>query len=144
MSETAATPHSTEADLIAVRREKLGKLRELGVDPFGAAFETTHTPAGLRDAFAEGLAVKVAGRINGWRDMGKSCFFHVGDVHGQVQGYISIKDLPEDQLAVFKCLERGDWLGIEGETFLTRTGEPTVKVSKFTVLSKSLRPMPDK
>jgi lysyl-tRNA synthetase class 2 len=144
MSESAATPHSTEADLIAVRREKLGKLRELGVDPFGAAFETTHTPAGLRDAFAEGLAVKVAGRINGWRDMGKSCFFHVGDVHGQVQGYISIKDLPEDQLAVFKCLERGDWLGIEGETFLTRTGEPTVKVSKFTVLSKSLRPMPDK
>jgi lysyl-tRNA synthetase, class II len=144
MSEAAQQPQSTEAELIAVRREKLGKLRELGVDPFGAAFETTHTPSGLRADFAEGLQVKVAGRIHGWRDMGKSCFFHVGDIHGQIQGYISIKDLPEDQLAIFKCLERGDWLGIEGETFLTRTGEPTIKVSKFTVLSKALRPMPDK
>ncbi len=144
MSEAAQQPQSTEAELIAVRREKLGKLRELGVDPFGAAFETTHTPAGLRSDFAEGLQVKVAGRIHGWRDMGKSCFFHVGDIHGQIQGYISIKDLPENELAIFKCLERGDWLGIEGETFLTRTGEPTIKVSKFTVLSKALRPMPDK
>ena len=143
MSE-AIQPHSTEAELIAVRREKLGKLRELGVDPFGAAFDTTHSPAELRADFAEGVQVKVAGRITGLRNMGKSCFFHVGDVHGGIQGYISIKDLSPEDLAVFECLDRGDWLGIEGETFTTRTGEPSIKVSKFTVLSKSLRPMPDK
>ena len=143
MSEVTQ-PHSTEAELIAVRREKLGKLRELGVDPFGAAFETTHTPAELRTNFAEGLQVKVAGRITGLRNMGKSCFFHVGDVHGAIQGFLSIKELSPEDLAIFECLDRGDWLGIEGETFTTRTGEPSVKVAKFTVLSKSLRPMPDK
>src|SRR5690606_646733 len=78
MSESTER-QSTEAELIAVRREKLGKLRELGVNPFGSAFETTHTPAGLREAFSEGLYVKVAGRIKGWRNMGRSCFFHIGD-----------------------------------------------------------------
>ncbi|MBB5350113.1 lysyl-tRNA synthetase class 2 [Haloferula luteola] len=145
MSEdTASTHQSTEAELIAVRREKLAKLRDLGVDPFGTAFETTHTPVGLRENFAEGLQVKVAGRINGLRNMGRSCFFHLGDIHGQIQGFIAIKELSEDQKAVFDCLDRGDWIGIEGETFVTRTGEPTIKVSGFTVLSKSLRPMPDK
>ncbi|MCU0794655.1 MAG: lysine--tRNA ligase [Akkermansiaceae bacterium] len=144
MPEDAPQSHSTEADLIAVRREKLGKLRELGVDPFGSAFETTHSPAELRDAFAEGLQVKVAGRITGLRNMGRSCFFHLGDVLGQIQGFIAIKELSADQLAIFECLDRGDWIGIEGETFVTRTGEPTIKVSSFTVLSKSLRPMPDK
>jgi len=144
MSEAAQQPQSTEAELIAVRREKLGKLRELGVDPFGAAFETTHTPAELFENFTEGLQVKVAGRISALRNMGKSCFLKVSDIHGGIQGYISLKDLPEEQLAIFNCLDRGDWLGMEGETFLTRTGEPTIKVSKFTVLSKALRPMPDK
>ncbi|WP_193214282.1 lysine--tRNA ligase [Luteolibacter marinus] len=143
MSETTQ-PQSTEAELIAVRREKLGKLRDLGVDPFGTAFETTHTPAELRENFAEGLQVKVAGRITGLRDMGRSCFFHVADVLGAIQGFIALKTLTDELRAVYDCLDRGDWLGIEGETFMTRTGEPTVKVEKFTILSKSLRPMPDK
>ncbi len=145
MSEdTAPQSQSTEAELIAVRREKLAKLRELGVDPFGSAFETTHTPAELRADFSEGVQVKVAGRISGLRNMGRSCFFHLGDVLGQIQGFLAIKELSEEQKAVFDCLDRGDWIGIEGETFITRTGEPTIKVSGFTVLSKSLRPMPDK
>lgn len=147
MSEAEATPQepqSTEAELIAVRRGKLAKLRDLGVDPFGQAFETTHTPAELRASFEEGQQVKVAGRITGLRNMGKSCFFHIADVLGNIQGFIAVKKLPEDQLAIFECLDRGDWLGIEGETFMTRTGEPTVKVEKFTILSKALRPMPDK
>ncbi len=137
-------PQSTEAELIAVRREKLAKLRDLGVDPFGSAFETTHTPADLRANFEEEKAVKVAGRITGLRNMGRSCFFHLGDVNGQIQGFIAVKKLSDEQKAVFECLDRGDWIGIEGETFITRTGEPTIKVENFTVLSKSLRPMPDK
>jgi lysyl-tRNA synthetase class 2 len=143
MSEVTQA-HSTEAELIAVRREKLGKLRELGVDPYGAAFETTHTPGDLRADFAEGRQVRVAGRLTGLRNMGKSCFFHLGDVLGAIQGYLAVKELSDRDREIFECLDRGDWLGIEGETFLTRTGEPSVKVSKFTVLSKSLRPMPDK
>jgi lysyl-tRNA synthetase, class II len=140
------TPHaqSTEAELIAVRREKMARLRDLGVDPFGSRFEVTDTPGALRTAFEEGRRVRVAGRITALRDMGKSVFFSVGDVHGSIQGYLGMKDRDEAQVAIWKCLDRGDWIGIEGETFLTRTGEPTVKVESFTVLSKSLRPMPDK
>ncbi|MCX6846216.1 MAG: lysine--tRNA ligase, partial [Verrucomicrobia bacterium] len=77
-------------------------------------------------------------------DMGKSVFFQLGDVLGSIQGYLGTKNLGENEAAAWKCLDRGDWIGIEGETFLTKTGEPTVKVESFTVLSKSLRPMPDK
>jgi lysyl-tRNA synthetase class 2 len=145
MSEDAPQlPQSTEAELIAVRREKLARLRELGIDPFGARFEVSITPAALRADFADGIQVKVAGRITALRDMGKSVFFQLGDVHGSIQGYISVKGLDETQAAAWKCLDRGDWIGIEGETFTTRTGEPTVKAESFTVLSKALRPMPDK
>jgi lysyl-tRNA synthetase class 2 len=146
MSEPTPTQQtqSTEAELIAIRREKLAKLRDLGIDPYGARYATSHTPASLREAFEDGLRVKVAGRITGLRDMGRSVFFHLGDVHGSIQGYLNTKGLDESQLAAWRCLDRGDWIGIEGETFLTKTGEPTVKVESFTVLSKSLRPMPDK
>ena len=141
---TPPPPQSSEAELIAIRREKLAKLRELGIDPYGARFEVTTTPGQLRADFAEGRQVTLAGRIIGLRDMGKSVFFQLGDVLGSIQGYLGIKNLSETQAAAWKCLDRGDWIGIEGETFLTRTGEPTVKVADFTVLSKALRPMPDK
>ena len=141
---TPAAPHSTEAELIKVRREKLARLRELGIDPFGAAFPTDTTPGDLRAAFADGRPVRLAGRITALRDMGKSCFFQLADVLGSIQGYLPLKELPPAQLAAWQCLDRGDWIGVEGETFTTRTGEPTVKVTSFTVLSKALRPMPDK
>ena len=138
------TSGSGEAELIAVRRAKLAKLRELGVDPFGSRFETTTTPSALFASFSNEIPVTTAGRITELRDMGKSCFFRIGDAHGAIQGYISIKHLDETQAAIWKCLDRGDWIGISGETFTTKTGEPTIKVDTFTVLSKSLRPMPDK
>ncbi|MCX6864648.1 MAG: OB-fold nucleic acid binding domain-containing protein, partial [Verrucomicrobia bacterium] len=143
----AANPQqaqSTEAELIAIRREKLAKLRDLGIDPYGARFAVTTTPGELHADFAEGRTVRIAGRIIALRDMGKSVFFQLGDVLGSIQGYIGTKNLSEAQAAAWKCLDRGDWIGIEGETFVTRTGEPTVKVASFTVLSKALRPMPDK
>ncbi len=144
MSDAASQPQSTEAELIAVRREKLARLRDLGVDPFGARFETTTSPAELKADFSEEKQVTTAGRIIALRDMGKSCFFSIGDANGSIQGYISVKNLDETQAAIWKCLDRGDWIGVSGETFTTRTGEPTIKVDSFTVLSKSLRPMPDK
>ena len=147
MSDASTPPPaavSTEAELIAVRREKLARLRELGVDPYGARYVTDSTPAELREDFQEGRRVRLAGRITALRDMGKSVFFQLSDVLGSIQGYLAVKSLDETRAAIWKCLDRGDWIGMEGETFLTRTGEPTVKVEDFTVLSKSLRPMPDK
>ena len=141
---TPPAPQSTEAELIAVRREKLTKLRELGVDPYGSQYDVTTTPGELKANFEEEKQVKIAGRLQAIRDMGRSVFFQIGDVHGSIQGFIAVKKLPDHLKEVWSCLDRGDWIGIEGETFTTRTGEPTVKVESFTMLSKSLRPMPDK
>ncbi|MCX6846451.1 MAG: OB-fold nucleic acid binding domain-containing protein, partial [Verrucomicrobia bacterium] len=111
-----ATPqtHSTEAELIAIRREKLAKLRELGIDPYGARYSVDTTPSELRANFSEGRRVKIAGRITALRDMGKSVFFQLGDVLGSIQGYLGTKNLGENEAAAWKCLDRGDWIGIEG------------------------------
>lgn len=145
MSEPAQdAPQSTEEELIAVRREKMEKLRALGVDPFGGRFETDHELDTLRGDFTEGLKVRVAGRITAHRDMGKSHFFDIADFRGRIQCYLNAKAVGEEPFEIFKQLDLGDWIGIEGETFNTKVGEPTVKVEAFTVLSKSLRPMPDK
>ncbi len=135
---------SDEAGLIAVRRGKLARLRELGVDPFGGRFDTTAAPGDLKAGFAEGLAVKVAGRILALRDMGKSAFFVIGDIQGRIQGFIGKNEVDERTWEIWKLLDRGDWVGIEGETFLTKRGEPTVRARAITVLCKALRPMPDK
>lgn len=129
---------------MAVRREKLARLRELGVDPFGAKFATTTTPAELKADFNEGVKVTVAGRVLALRDMGKSNFFALGDIHGKIQGFIGKNDVDEATWEIWKQIDRGDWVGISGETFLTKRGEPTIKVEAVTVLSKALRPMPDK
>ena len=91
MSETSTQPQSTEAELIAVRREKLAKLRALGVDPFGARFETTISPADLKADYADEKKVTTAGRIIALRDMGKSVFFSIGDAHGAIKCYLSVK-----------------------------------------------------
>jgi len=130
--------------LLKYRREKLDRLRELGVDPFGAKFETSHQPGALRENFEEEKQVKVAGRITALRDMGKSNFIDISDLNGRIQIFLNAKELGEEQWSIYKNIDIGDWLGIEGETFTTRTGEPSVKAQKITVISKSLRPLPDK
>ena len=135
---------STEDELIAVRREKLARLRELGVNPFGERFETDREICGLSANFEEGLKVRIAGRITAHRDMGKSHFFDISDFRGRIQCYLNAKAVGDEQFEVFSQLDLGDWIGIEGETFNTKVGEPTVKTETFRVLSKSLRPMPDK
>lgn len=148
MSDDAPQPEEQEEQdlhaLLQFRRQKLEKLRELGVDPFGGKFETTHAPGELRENFAEELSVKVAGRITALRDMGNTNFIDVSDLHGRIQIFVNKKQLGPEAWEVFKQLDIGDWLGVEGETFTTRTGEPSVKALQITVLSKSLRPMPDK
>lgn len=145
MSDHASNqPHSTVDELIAVRREKLARLRDLGLDPFGKAFPTTTTPGELKRDFANELPVTIAGRLLAIRDMGKSVFATLGDAHGRIQIYLNQKELSETAWQAYQCLDLGDWIGVTGETFTTGKGEPSVKVAELTVLSKSLRPMPDK
>ena len=127
-----------------MRREKVSKIRALGVNPYGGRFDITTTPAEIKADFQEGKQVKFLGRITALRDMGRTQFFTVGDVCGSVQCMLTKKSCSEESWALWKLLERGDWVGIEGETFVTRTGEPSVRVDAFKLLSKALRPMPDK
>lgn len=135
---------STEEELIAVRREKLNRLKELGVNPYGEKFLIDSEIDELCSSFTEGSKVIVAGRITAHRDMGKSHFFDISDFKGRIQCYLNAKAVGEQDFEIFKQLDLGDWIGIEGETFKTKVGEATVKVESFKVLSKSLRPLPDK
>ncbi len=139
-----AAPGSSEEELIAVRREKVDKIRALGVNPYGCRFDVTTDPGTLKAQFEEGKQVKLLGRISALRDMGRTQFFAISDVMGSIQCMLTKKSCTEEIWALWKLLERGDWVGVEGETFITRTGEPSVRVDSFTVLSKALRPMPDK
>ena len=135
---------STEEELIAVRREKLNRLKELGVNPYGEKFLIDSEIDELSSSFTEGSKVIIAGRITAHRDMGKSHFFDISDFKGRIQCYLNAKAVGEQDFEIFKQLDLGDWIGIEGETFKTKVGEATVKVESFKVLSKSLRPLPDK
>ncbi len=131
-------------ELLKVRREKLEKLREQGIDPFGKGYETTCAPGELRENFEEDKSVRVAGRITALRDMGKSNFLDISDINGRIQVFVNQKAIGEENWGAYKQLDIGDWIGVEGETFTTKVGEPSVKAFNLTVLSKSLRPMPDK
>ena len=131
-------------ELLAVRRHKLEALRAAGIDPFGQAYETTGTPGEIRATFAEGQKLRTAGRITAHRNMGKSHFIDISDSTGRMQVYLNAKEVGAEAMAVFDHLDIGDFIGVEGETFVTKTGEPSIKAVNFTVLSKSLRPLPDK
>ena len=124
------------SQLVRIRREKLARLRELGVDPFGGKYEITHQPGLLRARFEEGLRVTVAGRITALRDMGNSQFLNLADLDGHIQVFLNKKVLGPEQWAIYKCLDIGDWVGVEGETFFTKTGEPSVKAAAITALQE--------
>jgi len=134
----------TESELLALRREKLAALKKLGVAPFGAAFETSGDIAHAREKFAEGASFRIAGRISAHRDMGKSHFVDLKDASGRMQIYLQAKELGAQAMEVFKLLDLGDFIGVEGTCFTTKTGEPTLKVHKLELLAKSLRPLPEK
>jgi len=133
-----------ENELIAQRREKLKALRARGVEPFGRAFETSGAIAEVREKFKEGETLRAAGRITAHRDMGKSHFVVLRDATGRIQAYFHEKEIGAEAMEIFKLLDLGDFIGVEGTCFLTKTGEPTLKARKFEVLSKSLRPPPEK
>ena len=135
-----------ENELIALRRKKLDALRAKGIEPFGGtrSFEPSGSIAEIRQQFKEGETFRAAGRITAHRDMGKSHFVDLRDATGRIQVYIHPKETGPDLLDVFQLLDLGDFVGVEGECFLTKTGEPTLKVKKFQVLAKALRPLPEK
>ena len=133
-----------ENELIALRRRKLEALREKGVEPFGSAFETSGSIAEVRQKFKEGDVLSAAGRITAHRDMGKSHFIDLRDATGRIQIYLHQKEIGPEVMELFKLLDLGDFIGVKGECFLTKTGEPTLKATKLEVLAKSLRPLPEK
>ncbi|MEO8440806.1 MAG: lysine--tRNA ligase [Spartobacteria bacterium] len=133
-----------ENELIALRRQKLEALRARGVAPFGQSFATSGSIGEVRDQFAEGANLRVAGRITAHRDMGKSHFLDLRDATGRIQIYVQAKELGPEAMETFGLLDLGDFVGVEGSCFLTKTGEPTLKVHKFEVLAKALRPLPEK
>jgi lysyl-tRNA synthetase class 2 len=133
-----------ENSLIAQRREKLEALEARGANPFGHAFETSGTVAEVRDKFVDGAKLRAAGRITAHRDMGKSHFVDLRDSTGRIQVYIHAKEVGPELIEMFKLVDLGDFIGVEGTCFLTKTGEPTLKVHALEMLGKSLRPLPEK
>ena len=127
------------------RWAKLLRLRELGVEPYAYEWESSHDLTSALAAWSgedEGPTVRVAGRIEALRDMGKSAFLHLGDRTGRLQAYFRRQDMPELDVELLDLVDLGDWIGIEGPLFQTRTGEVTVRAERLTMLSKSLRPLP--
>ena len=135
-------------DQMLIRRGKLEKIAELGFEPYGGRFDWTHhTNDILADAEALEKSeehVKLAGRIMIIRGHGKTAFCKLRDEKGDIQLYFRKDALDEKEWSLFKLVDMGDILGVEGTVFTTHTGEVTVRVLSFTMLSKSLRPLPEK
>ena len=136
-----------------VRREKLNKIRDLGIDPFGHKYDVTDYSLDIKEKYAglnhekfeeKNIMVRVAGRIMFIRKMGKASFFSLKDKLGNIQVYISINDIGEEVYSLFKSADIGDIVGVYGKLMLTGTGELTIKCLEYTHLVKALRPLPEK
>ena len=133
--------------LLQIRRDKLAKLKTEGKDPFEITkFNRTHTSKQIVENYdeLEGKDVTIAGRIMAKRIMGKASFCHIQDGEGKIQSYVSINELGEESYKQFKEDDIGDIIGITGFVFKTRTGEVSIHAKEVTLLSKSLRPLPEK
>ncbi len=133
-----------EEILIEQRLAKRQALLEKGLEPYGRRFERTRTIAQIRAQFQEGIEVRIAGRVMTLRSHGKSAFADIQDEKGRLQIYVKQEELGPEQYTLFEMLDMGDWIGCEGKLFTTKKGEQTVHVAKFWLLSKNLRPMPEK
>ena len=137
-----------------LRKSKLEELRAMGVDPYSNGFAPEHTTGELISLHAlksseelgeMGELFSLAGRIVSKRDFGKSAFFHLSDRTGRIQGFIQKNAVDEKTFTLFrKLLDIGDFAGVRGELFKTRTGELTVRVRELFFLTKALRPLPEK
>jgi len=129
------------------RREKLDALVEQGTSPFAYRFDRTHQAADALAAYpddqeTDGETVRLAGRLVSWRSAGKTAFAHLADSSGRIQLYFRRDVLGEDVFGLTKHFDLGDFIGIQGPLFRTRTGEVTVRVTQVEMLAKSLRPLP--
>lgn len=134
-----------QSEFIATRLKKLEELRRRGLDPFAVErYPRTHSAQVIHKNFPslENQTVRIAGRIVAIRQMGKVTFMHLEDMTGRVQLYFRRNDLGEDLYSALELLDLGDFLGVEGFVFRTRTGEVTVHVQQYTPLVKALRPPP--
>jgi lysyl-tRNA synthetase class 2 len=136
------------SDQVAVRKDKLDKMRESGIDPFRANWDQTHVSkeavALLPEEEETGPEVSVAGRIVAFRLMGKASFIKILDRAGKIQSYVRKDEIGEDEYALFKKLDLGDFIGIRGPLFRTKTGEVTIRAKEYRLVSKALRPLPEK
>ncbi|MBP3255080.1 MAG: lysine--tRNA ligase [Clostridia bacterium] len=133
--------------LLQIRRDKLSKLKEEGKNPFEITkFNRTHTSKEVVDNYdeLEGKDVTIAGRLMAKRIMGKASFCHIQDSEGKIQSYVSINDLGEESYKAFKEMDIGDIIGLTGFVFKTRTEEISIHAKEVTLLTKSLRPLPEK
>lgn len=137
-------PDTSHVDLRQQRIENMHKLEEAGYPAFGHAFARDGRFSELTDAYEDGKSVKLAGRMMTCREMGKSIFAHLQDNTGRLQIYLKKNDVGDAAFDAFKFADLGDHIGVTGSWFTTRTGEKTVKVSEWTLLSKALLPLPDK
>jgi lysyl-tRNA synthetase class 2 len=130
--------------LIAQRKAKLAALLARGINPFTNAFTPSETCAAARAQYCEGRPVALAGRITAHREMGKSRFLDLKDGTGRIQVYAQRQALGDDRFDLLKHVDLGDFLGVRGTLFLTRTGEISVRAESCTLLTKALRPPPEK
>ena len=141
----------TEQEL--VRREKAKALRESGIDPFGSRFDVTSDSKTIKEKYEElsneelesiNAEVVIAGRIMTKRSKGKAGFMHIQDKYGQIQIYVKLDNVGEDEYKLFDSADLGDIVGIKGTVFRTHMGELSVKAFSYTHLVKALRPLPEK
>jgi len=133
-----------ENELIKQKHSKLEALNNKGVYPYGGRFDVSSSIGKLKEDFAEGKNVVLAGRVMAAREHGKSRFYDIKDSTGKIQAYMKQDIVGAENFELLNSLDIGDIIGIKGDTFKTRTGEPSVIVKEFTILSKSLRPLPEK
>lgn len=144
MEKIQEEKHSTLAQILEQRKEKIAKIREMGINPYPYHYNVTHESAVLLRDYEEleNKSVSVAGRLMTIRRMGKASFAHLQDAEGRIQLYLSKNDIGETQYELFKLLDIGDIIGVKGKLMKTRTGEITVKAEDLQLLSKNIRPLP--
>ncbi|MFQ5952490.1 MAG: lysine--tRNA ligase [Candidatus Omnitrophota bacterium] len=131
-------------ELIEQRYKNLEDLKKAGINPFGECFPDVQSIADVKNDFSEGKKSRVAGRIMAKREHGKSVFMDLKDFTGRIQVYGRKDVIGDEPFSILQSLDIGDIIGADGELFKTRTGEETIKLTEYCVLSKSLRPLPEK
>ncbi|MGS0906280.1 lysine--tRNA ligase [Bacillus altitudinis] len=140
-------------DQFQVRRDKMNKMRKEGIDPFGERYDRSHQSAQIiaeydefskEDLEEKAAQVTIAGRMMTKRGKGKAGFAHIQDLEGQIQIYVRKDSVGEEAYELFKSSDLGDIIGVTGTVFKTNVGELSIKATSFEVLTKALRPLPDK